>query len=213
MNSFHRCQEIESRGMTMLDPFFKTISRNGQFVHTDKGRLSRELQLTTGDVLMNNKAGDLVAIEAKVEEENKYGNFFLETWSNLSQRRRGWMETLKNTDQLFYLFLDTRELFCIPFPKLNKWAFDPQLDGHKRDGDPLYKRGRLDDFRMFKQAKYEQANDTWGCPVPIRTIFAEVGFKKYVGSASGEFVYSPHEEKAHAPSLHGLFDYVGAFSR
>jgi hypothetical protein len=136
----------------------------GALVLTDKGNLSELLQRQCGDAVGNSQDGRVWGIEWKVEEENKYNNFFLETWSNLARFRLGWLYTLR-TDILLYFFLKELELYSIPFMKLKAWAFIKK---------------RIYHFPEKLQSKTIQLNDTWGRCVPINVIEKEVGFNRYI---------------------------------
>jgi hypothetical protein len=175
MNAFSECRKIELAGMRELEIFFGEQSDNGRFVLTNKGRLSKFLQETVGDVLINN--GDKIwGVEVKVEKENKFGNFFVEYWSNLSRFNPGWVLKLK-TDILLYYFFDSKELYSISFNKLREWAFCKPSKKIFNNGREYV--GRIYDFELKPQKKYDQKNDTWGRCVPISIIEKEVGFKKY----------------------------------
>lgn len=165
MNSFKSCQEIEKRALPDLIPFLMRYCYEGRFVLTDKGALSKEIQKMAGDALLNGSEGTLWTVDWKVEEENKYGNFFLETWSNLRHGfyTVGWMFTLQ-TDRLLYYFLKEKMLYSIPFLRLKTWAFvDRQI----------YK------YPELLQGKHVQLNKTYGRCVPIEVIRKEVTFKEY----------------------------------
>jgi len=157
--------EIERQGRDILFPYLQHRAKNKQAVLTEKGRLSFEFQTTVGDALYNNSKGNIIGVEFKVEAENKHGNFFLETWSNLTfdsrYRKPGWLYTL-HTDYIWYYFLNTDQLYIIDFSKLFHWAFS--------------KGGRVFDFPEKEQNKYNQKNATWGRCVPIETVKSEVGF-------------------------------------
>lgn len=167
-SAWHSCCEIEAGGIKDIIEFIRSNSANGQFVVTDKGNLSKELQETVGDVLCNCNNQKIWGIELKTETENKHGNLFLEYWSNLSRYNPGWMLKLQ-TDLLFYYFLKEKELLIINFRKLKEWAF--KFDG--KNG-----KGRIYDFPLKKQGRYEQLNDTWGRCVPIQVIEYEIGLKR-----------------------------------
>jgi len=175
MNDFQRCGAVEARSMAILIPFLSERA-DGRLVMTNKGTLSRHLQETIGDALMSIDEGKMWSVECKAEEENKYGNFFLETWSNKNLDTRsnharlgsnpGWLLKLR-ADLLFYHFLASDELYIINLFKLQQWAFGCS-------GQP----GRLYDYRPEKkQGKYAQLNDTWGICVPIADIDRDVGFR------------------------------------
>lgn len=172
MNAYDNARQVETRGMAVLVPFLKERAHDGRFVLTSKGRLARYLQETIGDALFNTDVETLWSVEIKIEESNKYGNFFLETWSNknlsdkVSHASRGsnpgWLLKLQ-ADLLFYYFVASDELYVIDLFKLKQWAF---VHGN---GKP-----NIDRFPERLQSKRTQMNDTWGRCVPIAVIEQEV---------------------------------------
>jgi hypothetical protein len=161
MNGFDSARQVERRAVERLLPFLKERAYDGRFVLTNKGPLARHLQTTVGDVLLNSDPDQIWGIEIKAEEEERWGNFFLELFSNRKWGTPGWMVTLQS-DLLFYYFLDTDRLYVMNLPRLQCWAFsDGQLWRHPQK----------------RQNKYAQLNDTWGACVPIKRIQREVGFK------------------------------------
>lgn len=188
MNAFDACRLIEERGMPAITRFLRTQAHDGMFVLNSKGELAEQLQKTVGDALLNDRTGRLLAIEMKIEQRFT-GNFFFETWSNLSRFKRGWLDHLQ-CHALLYHFLETRDLYSIPFEKLKRWCF------HPNSADQNSNPGNLHRFKERLQRKTQQMNDTWGVCVPIQVIRAEVGFRQYVLSESGDFV---RKEDAIAP--------------
>lgn len=168
-DSFQKCMEIGNKGIEDLIPLLEQKSFRGRFVITDKGNISEFLQKTVGDVILNCPNGKVWSIEIKTEEENKYGNFFLETWSNLSRHKMGWMFTLI-ADFLWYYFQNEKTLYSMQLPKLKDWAFTKR---------------RIYQFPEKKQGKNEQLNDTWGRCVPIPIIKKEVELTIYKISNGG----------------------------
>lgn len=166
MSAFAESCGTEEKGMRVLIPFIRKSAANGQFVVTNKGRISEFLQKSVGDVLVNEKSGDVSGIEIKTEERFT-GNLFLEVWSNRRRETPGWMHTL-NTDYLFYYFLDVGQLFICRFGRLCNWAFSGSGGATN-----------IEKFPLREQAKQKQANDTWGRCVPIRTLERVVSMKKY----------------------------------
>lgn len=154
MNAFDTARGVEQRSMAILRPWIQTRAFNGQFVVTTKGPLARELQLTVGDALYNSDAETVYSLEIKAEETNQHGNFFLETWSNLSRWTPGWMLTVQS-DLLLYHFIGPDELYIVPLKKLKHWAFTERN---------IYR------FPERRQGKYTQLNDTWGRCVPIDEV-------------------------------------------
>jgi hypothetical protein len=163
LNRYEDCLTIEQVGKETVVPFIKRFLAEGAFVITDKGNLSEMLQRECGDAVANSHDGRVWGIEWKIEQENKYGNFFLETWSNRSRFKTGWMFNL-NTDILLYFFIREQVLYSISFRKLRKWAFHD---------------GRIYSFEEKMQKKTCQLNDTWGRCVPITVVEKEVGLTKY----------------------------------
>jgi hypothetical protein len=160
-NAFKTACEVETEAMAILIPFIE--QKSIRYVLTNKGNVSKELQKTCGDALINSDDGTIWAIEIKAERRNKTGNFYLETWSNRKWYTVGWMFNL-NTDILLYFFLEDMLLYSIKFRDLRHWAFV---------------KGRIYDFQEKPQTKYSQLNDTWGRCVPIGVIGDEVGFTQY----------------------------------
>lgn len=108
-------------------------------------------------------------VELKVEAANRYGNFFLETWSNKEWFTLGWLYKLQ-ADSLFYFFLREQELYSLQVQALKEWAFGL--------GDVP---GAIYQYPERKQAKYNQKNDTWGRCVPIAELQKALGsdIKRY----------------------------------
>ena len=151
---------VESKGRQRVDPFLRQISHQGRVVWTSKGRLSAWLQRTVGDVIMNTSPDAVVAIELKTERKHT-GNLFIETWSNKSRHKPGWLWTL-NTDLLCYYFLDTDRMYFVDFHSLKGWL-SSQHDGGGCVGERFAE----------KRAGRKQLNDTWGRCVPLSAIARE----------------------------------------
>ena len=176
MNPFKEASKIEKRGMPAILDFIRSQSLNGQFVTTEKGRLSKEIQKTIGDVIFNDaKHGKMWAVEVKCEQRNPKGNLFLETWSNKKRGNPGWLVKLK-TDILMYYFIEPELLIVLDFRKLVDWTY-----GKSRKGNQY----RIQDYREVEQKKYDQKNDTWGRLVAINDMVNEIGASIYrLGSSS-----------------------------
>jgi hypothetical protein len=123
---------------------------------------SEFLQALWGDYVIT-KGGEPCAIELKAEQSNRYGNFFLETWSNKEWFTLGWLYKLRG-DYLFYLFVENSELWTINTAALKRWSFG--------SGDTP---GRIYAYPERKQAKYLQNNDSWGRCVPIVNLQKALG--------------------------------------
>jgi hypothetical protein len=192
VSSFPQTQKLALRGLADIIPFIRSRATEGQFVLTDKGALSELLQRTAGDALLNH-ASKVWGVELKTEEENKYGNFFLETWSNrkFGMQTFGWLYTLRS-DILLYYFLDSGELFSVKFNDLWEWAFCRRGEGGQC--------GRVYQFPEKPQGKHQQLNETWGRCVPIEVIGREVGFRKYLFTR-GQFQEVPNACPTPAPPV------------
>jgi hypothetical protein len=168
MNSFQTCQAVEQESLFRLHPWLQ-YKTDGHYVITHKGPLAKLLQEQCGDVLMNDAAGSLWAIECKAERENAHGNFFFESWSNKSQFNPGWLWKIQ-ADLLLYHFLnderqdDKNEVYVMRLDELRAWAFETESTG----------RWRITRWKEKRQDKYEQLNDTWGFCVPIQAVLAGV---------------------------------------
>ena len=197
MNAFSgSCAATAAKSFALLEPFLKEQALDGRYVETAKGNLSRILQTTVGDVLLNDRDRRVWAIELKAEEENLHGNFFLETWSNAAEgwQTPGWMFTL-NTDILLYHFLDEKRFFSIKFKALKRWAFDL----------PSTKTGTIYDWPEKEQHKHIQKNRTRGRCVPIKVIRDAVGFGEYVFSAGNWSLKDRYPEPAPIVPIPGTF--------
>jgi hypothetical protein len=146
---------VEEQGRKVIIPFLTKIAYGGRFVWTDSDKF---LQNNYGDILVSIDSTETVAVEMKTEKENKYGNLFLETWSNKRWNTPGWMDKLESCDILLYNFLKSDECFGVHFPSLVKWFNENKTK-----------------YKEKPQNKYVQANDTWGRPVPISVLTTKAG--------------------------------------
>lgn len=172
--SFSACRRVEAEALAVLVPFLEEKA-DGRLVVTSKGRLAPFLQETVGDVIYSGRNdGRMWTVEIKAERENRHGNIFLETWSNrnlddadshaLRGSNVGWLAKLR-ADLLFYYFITSDSLYVFNLFGLKRWAY-----GYERVPGNLYRP----EFKEKLQSKYQQANDTWGRCVPIRTLMDEV---------------------------------------
>lgn len=181
MNAFDLGRQVEQRGLDALENYLTQASFRGRFVLTHKGPLSRMLQETIGDIVLNHhRTQEMFSVELKCEESERYGNFFLETWSNRNYdpRRVGWIFTIL-ADFIWYYFIDSDRLYVIDNRKLFTWAHE--LPSKVIEGGS----GRMYDFPERTQGKYNQMNKTCGRCVPISTIGDEVGWTLYSPRALG----------------------------
>jgi hypothetical protein len=177
VSAFDQARDVEARSLVVLEPFL--VERHGRYVLTGKGRLARYLQERVGDLLFNDRAGNVWSVELKAEQKST-GNLFLETWSNrnfddpVSHAEHGctvgWL--LKATaDLLLYHFLDCDRLYAFNLLALKRWAFTAESVRKAEDGGKL--PGRVYDFVELVQQKYRQPNRTAGRIVPIRVLERE----------------------------------------
>lgn len=152
--------------MAILEPYIRTIAHEGRYVWTAKGRLAKELQTEYGDLFLQAKQQQVFTLELKAEQQDKYGNVFLEEWSNRSRFKRGWMDSL-NVDYLLYHFIDDDKVLVLNFQELKKWAYYCPSGG----------RPKLYEHPMKPQSSREQLNDTWGVCVPIAALPGSVLIK------------------------------------
>lgn len=151
MNSFQTASEIEKQAEAILLPYMEKTWPDCTYYPTRHHAL---IQLLEGDVLVSRNGGSKY-IEIKAERENRYGNLFIETYSNRARGTSGWFFKL-NADWLWYYFLAPSELYIVSMGKLRDWADE-----------------RLGDFEERRQKRYDQLNDTWGRCVPIEVLKTE----------------------------------------
>lgn len=151
MSSFHKCLNTEAIGNKIVYDWISDKHPDWtQFWHTDGGEWSMTIQYEMGgDFTLRRPGKKDILCEVKTEEKFTE-NIFPERWSNRSTGRDGWLITSRAT-LLFYLFLDRRIMYLIDMEKLQEW----------------HKSGDMDRFRMAKQEKHIQHNDTRGLIVPI----------------------------------------------
>ncbi len=179
------CDRIGREGIELFKPFFHARFE-GAIAYIEKGVMAETLQITIGDAVANNYAKETVCLEFKTEKEDKYGNFFLEEYSNyqphdLRWNKPGWMQT-SLCDWIVYIFLNKKMAYCIRFADLKIWSYQtPNSIGGS---------GRIRDYELKPQKKYEQKNETYGFCPKIATIEYEVGFIK-VQRCGDDFLLRP----------------------
>ena len=120
--------------------------------------------LTRHHKLVQKFCGDVLArdcetakyIEIKAEQKHT-GNLFIEYWSNRHRHTMGWFHICQ-ADWLWYYFVDDRKLYVFQMQELREWA----------RGD----KGRLLNYPLVRQNKYDQLNDTWGYLVPVDDLYS-----------------------------------------
>jgi hypothetical protein len=161
MNSFQECQKIENQGYELIKPYLNNNFDECVYVNTsERNELVLAFQQNFGDLIVK-KNGTIYFIDIKTENEDKYGNFFLETWSNKKRNTPGWFvpEIGVKADFVYYIFLGSKILYILDLPKLRKWAFEDN---------------NIERYPEKMQKKYDQLNDTWGRCVKISDIVKDL---------------------------------------
>jgi hypothetical protein len=163
-SSFATCRKLEALSRHHLrQHLLPFLAFEGRYVHVDKGEMAREFQLKHGDYVFNSDDDTAWRVEHKCEESNKYGNFFIETFSNKQRGNPGWF--WKNeADFLLYHFIREGEVYLMRLPALRGWLYS-----HETPGVP-----RIHRYREKAQGKHEQLNDTWGYCVRIADVVAGI---------------------------------------
>jgi hypothetical protein len=161
MNSFIACQKIENMGYELVKPYLRTQFDEFVYVNTEeRNELVLAFQQNFGDLIVK-KGKAIYFIDIKTENEDKYGNLFLETWSNKKRNTPGWFvpDVGVKADFVYYIFLKQKILYVLDLPKLRKWAFNDK---------------NLERYPEKMQNKYDQLNDTWGRCVKINDLIKEL---------------------------------------
>jgi hypothetical protein len=173
VNAFIEASKIEALAIGEILPW---LQKSCERIEEVGDRLY--LQKLFGDFFGRTRRGFEFTLELKVEESDRYGNFFFEVFSNKRWRTTGWFPQLQS-DWLLYYFYAEKRMYVINVKELHRWAY---YDASKLKHGSA---GRLSDFPEKAQAKYDQLNDTSGICVPIRTIREEVGFQEFVKTENG----------------------------
>lgn len=161
MNAFDECRKTEQASLDALYPLLSQ-SFDGKLIATAKGWLAADLQKMAGDYVAE-RNNEVVGLEIKTEKRHT-GNLFIETWSNKSRNREGWIFTTQ-ADYVLYHFQDRNVCYVLSMRRFRDFCF---TSPSKYTGYA----GRLFDYREVPQAKHEQKNDTWGRLVPIDDLFS-----------------------------------------
>ena len=151
---------IEASSWPALASWLELQSDSGRCILTTPGKgIRHDIQRLIGDGAFESN-GELVSVEFKVESRFT-GNLFLETWSNRSRFKLGWLYTCQS-DLLAFYFRDAADLYAMRTHALKAWVFGTDEERH---------RGNRHQLKEVKQRKTEQRNDTWGllCPVYMLT--------------------------------------------
>ena len=161
MNSFIACQKIENMGYELVKPYLRIQFDEYVYVNTEeRNELILAFQQNFGDLIVK-KDKAIYFIDIKTENEDKYGNLFLETWSNKKRNTPGWFvpDVGVKADFVYYIFLKQKILYILDLPKLRKWAFNDK---------------NIERYPEKMQNKYDQLNDTWGRCVKINDLINEL---------------------------------------
>jgi len=162
MNAFDKASEVEKRGTLAVMELIKAQFPRWRVARTwEATERGKALQTQFGDLFIWTEKEILQVAELKIEQVNRHGNAFLETWSNFL-KKPGWMFSC-NCDLLIYHFLDHKETFIFEMPKLKEWFHG---SGYRR-------------FDQKCQQAYDQKNDTRGVCVPFAVLRDEVGFRYF----------------------------------
>jgi hypothetical protein len=146
----------------MVKPYLREHFDEFVYVNTEeRSELMLAFQQNFGDLIVK-QGKKLYFIDIKTENEDKYGNLFLETWSNKKRQTAGWFVPAEQggvkADFVYYIFLKQRTLYILDLPKVREWAFA---------------RKSLERYPEKMQNKYDQLNDTWGRCVKISDLMKE----------------------------------------
>lgn len=172
MSSFGTCQRLEKEGVAEVVRFLRAVNSFPDFCLTPKDEKQALTQRTFGDAIGTAQDGKTQWIDFKIEQSNRYHNFFIEEWSNRSRGNPGWLHKI-NCHVIMYYFYEEKDLYRFEKEELLNWAFHGKS---RSDPENLY---RILDFPLKPQSKYKQKNDTWGFCVPTRTILQEVPGAKH----------------------------------
>jgi hypothetical protein len=163
MTDYENCLVTEDIGQGIIRDWLKSMGCTVVFNRND-GR-DAEFQ-SYGDLIVkrpNSIKHELV--ELKIEQTNKHGNLFIETWSNKSWFNPGWIYKSK-ADLLFYYFLEQDELYTMSMVDLKKFVFKVN------DQKQLMAFGK---YKERQQSKHSQPNLTCGLCVPIPDLLQQPG--------------------------------------
>lgn len=150
VSPFAQKQTVEAQGEAYLLPLLQA-----RFVKVQRVDSNIITQKCFGDWVGLCADGTHRTIELKTEEKTT-GNLFIETWSNYTKSILGWGRTLK-ADELWYFFLDTKELYLLDWNACQSWLFK-------------YETLQKYDIREVRQGKTLQHNDTYGYLVSVRLL-------------------------------------------
>ena len=158
MTAYDDCLTVEAKGQQVISKWL--ISQGCTVVFNNHDARGAEFQ-SFGDLIVVRPEKDKhELVELKIEETNRHGNLFIETWSNKNWWNPGWIVKTK-ADWLFYYFIEQDELYQLKIEKLRKFIFSTN------------ETGRVDAFAKYQEKphqKYKQPNQTCGLCVPITDL-------------------------------------------
>lgn len=163
MTAYDDCLTVEAKGQKIIQEWL--TKRGCVVVFNVNDSRGAEFQ-SFGDLIVvrpNQNKHEL--IELKIEEENSFGNLFIETWSNKNWWNPGWIYKSK-AEWLFYYFLREDALYQVSMNNLKRFVFSTG------------ESGKVETFARYKekaQRKYNQPNQTCGLCVPIEDLEKHAG--------------------------------------
>lgn len=179
MGALNKALSVETRGKKIIYDYLEFKNNSYAQIYDKFDGVCEKTMQKHGDFIMFHKNGKMDWIEVKVEEENRHGNFFIETFSNKNissisnhyerASTPGWIYTSR-AGWIFYYFINSDELFMLPLFELKKWLLG---EDETNIGHPV-----IDRYKEKSQDKYVQLNDTWGRCVPITDVLNQLGTKE-----------------------------------
>jgi len=157
-HAWKSAREVEAASLRILAPYLNGQDA-GQWVLFPDAPFARRLQQYGDGYLYSRSQGIVWNVEHKADNTT-HPNLYLETWSNRSREKRGWLYTSR-ADVLMYHFLKRDDLWIYSMPELQRWAIE--RGGINRDG-----------LKEVPQNKRAQLNDTWGVPVPVSLLKRQI---------------------------------------
>ena len=177
--TYQDCMDTEQEGSRAIDLHLQNHYDFHIWTNRLPTKLSAKIQPVWGDLILFN-GWDVCTAEVKVERKST-GNFFIEKYSNRFRDTPGWVSELRCA-LLMYLFLDEMKLYIIDMRKLNAHA----------------EKWWVPHYRLIRQRKHEQPNDTWGWIQDITQVMFNVGIgvidlKQYGVEPIGQVVLTDAE--------------------
>jgi len=175
MNDFNNSLRTEHKGKVIIYDWLDLKNNNYASIYDGFDSPDDKVMQKHGDCIIFDKNGRGSWVEIKIEEENKFGNFFIETISNKNVRNefehlerastQGWFWSSRAT-WIFYYFLKSDELFAFRLFHLKRWLLSDD------DGNPYHPI--IDRYPEKPESKAIQKNDTWGRCVPIKDTISAI---------------------------------------